>query len=369
MLAAAQTPAPGNSTGETPRSAFGAGGPGSARPEVFRALLSPGDLSASTGTIVTNIALTGLVLVLVLLTATIFNQTVQENSDDIGNFFKRLLAPVSGPLGTLHRGWHAVAGSRDWMGTVGVPLAVLGLTGIVYGLAEPGFGFNDRTLVVFSSLVLGLGSVTYVYSGGQALLTSRHFGIPAGVRVFPIGLAVAAVSVAISRLEGFQPGIIYGFIASCALLTPMALDRRQTGHFVFFPALALLAACLIAWALVSPFRDLAGDSHSWLAAVPEATAAAVFVGGLEGLFFNMIPLRFMDGHKLWQWNRLAWATMTGGTAFLFWQVLLNREKEYFSALEQTTAATALALLATCLALTVAAWVFFHLRVRGAEAAG
>jgi hypothetical protein len=253
------------------------------------------------------------------------------------------------------------------VGAIAGPLVVLGLAGLIYGFAEPGFGFNNKSLVLFLSLVLGVGAVTYTYSGGQALLTRRGFGLPAGVKLFPIAIGVALLSVFLSRVENFQPGIIYGFIASYVVLSETGLNRRQLGHTVLFPGAALLALCVIAWLLVVPFRDLSQDSDSWLAGVPEGAAAAVFVGGLEGLFFNMIPLRFMDGHKLWEWSRLAWLAMAGVTAFLFWHVLLNTESAYFSALQETTPATALLLLGICLALTVSVWLFF--RLRAGRAAG
>ncbi len=361
-----QPPTPGGPA-EPAKPGAAASQPGrGARPEVVQSLLTPDKISRDAGVIFTNIVLVGATLIVILLTATVFNQTVQENSEDIEAFLSRLFAPFRG-LGRLVRGgWELVSGRRAGAGALAVP-AVLGLAGLIYGFAEPGFGVNSKSLVIFLSLVIGVGAVTYAYSGGQALLTSRGFGVPAAVKLFPVGLAVAVISVLLSRLEDYQPGIIYGFIASYAVLAPVALDRRQLGQTILFPGLALLSVCVIAWLLVSPFRELASDSNSWLAAVPEGAAAAIFVAGLEGLFFNMIPLRFMDGYKLWGWNKVAWLTMAGATGFLFWHVLLNQEKAYYSALQETTPATAVILLGICLAVTLGVWGFF--RIRAGRAAG
>jgi hypothetical protein len=74
----------------------------------------------------------------------------------------------------------------------------------------------------------------------------------------------------------------------------------------------------------------------------------------------------MDGHKLWRWNRAVWLLMAGVTAFLFWHVLLNQEKAYYSALQETTPATAVVLLGICLGLTFSVWLFFRLRAGRAE---
>ncbi len=334
---------------------------------MVRALFAPDEISGDLDTIATNFALAGGTLIIILLTSTLFNQTVQENSEEIEGFLSRLFTPFRGVGRVLGQGWNLMNGERPGVAGFAGPLVVLGLAGLIYGFAEPGFGFNDKSLVVFLSLVLGVGAVTYTYSGGQALLTRHRFCLPAGVKLFPIGIGVAIVAVLLSRVEGFQPGIIYGFIASFAILAPVTLDRRQLGHTVLFPGLALLALCVLAWLLVIPFRELSENNSGWLAAVPEGAAVGVFVAGLEGLFFNMIPLHFMDGHKLWNWNRLAWLAMAGVTAFLFWHVLLNKERSYFSSLQETTVATGVILVGVCVGLTLALWLFF--RIRAGRAAG
>lgn len=351
---------------EAPGEATGAGVPeprvNGPRPEIVQSLVLPRQLSGDVNVVGTNIALAAATMVTILLTATMFNQTVQENSDSIERFLGRFLAPLRGAARRLGRVFDALSGSGGGLAAVAGPVAVLALTALVYGFAEPGFGLNDKSFVLVASLVFGVGAVTYTYSGGQALVSSRGHGIPGGVRLFPAGLAIAVVSVLISRVEDFQPGIIYGFIASFAVFGAAALNRRQLGHVVFFPGLGLLVLSVIAWLLVDPFRDLARDHEgSVLAAVPEAVAAAIFVGGLEGLFFNMVPVEFMDGKKLWDWNKAAWAVMTLLTAFLFWHVLLNTEKSYFSALQQAAPLTAVLLLAICAVMTSALWMFFKLR--------
>ena len=314
----------------------------------------------------TNLALAGVTLIMILITATLFNQTVQENSDKIGGFFKRLFSPVDGLLRLAGGAMGALSSNGGGIAALMGPLVILGLTGLVYGFAEPGFGLNEKSAVLFVGLVAGVGGVTYTYSGGQALLSRRGYGINAGVKLFPIGLAVAVACVIISRVEDFQPGIIYGFIASFTVVGAASLDRRQTGQIVLIPGLLLLAVCVAAWLLIGPARELSEDCDGWLSAVPEGIAAALFVGGLEGLFFNMIPLQFMDGKKLWDWNKAAWVGMAGVTAFLFWHVLLNKEKAYFSALQQTTPLTALLIGGICLVLTLAVWLYFRMRTEAGK---
>ena len=136
---------------------------------------------------------------------------------------------------------------------------------------------------------------------------------------------------------------------------------------MLFPALALAALSVIAWLLVIPLRNVTQESESWWVALPEGAAVAVFVVGLEGLFFNMIPLTFMDGAKIAGWNRLLWFVMFVTAAFLFWHVLLNQEGAYMEPLRETRVITALSLLAVYSIITLATWTYFRVRA-GRQAA-
>jgi hypothetical protein len=241
---------------------------------------------------------------------------------------------------------------------------ILVLTGLFYGFLSPDFGFNTKSIVLFLSLVVGVGAITYVFAGGEALFTRRRFGLRAGVRLYAVALAIAAGSVLVSRLVDFQPGFIFGFVASYTLLAPAALDRKQDGQAALFPAIALLAISLIAWGLLVPLREVTQESDAWWVGLPEGTAVAVFVAGLQGLFFSLIPLSFMHGARIAQWNRLLWLLMFGVSGFLFWHVLLNQEGAYLEAVEQRRVIAALALLSFYSLVTLAAWVYFRGRVYG-----
>jgi hypothetical protein len=59
------------------------------------------------------------------------------------------------------------------------------------------------------------------------------------------------------------------------------------------------------------------------------------------------------------WNKLAWLVVAGTATFLFWHVLLNKEKESFSAISEGTPEAAIILMAACFGVTIAAWLFFR----------
>ena len=266
-------------------------------------------------------------------------------------------APFAVFLGATTSFFEGSVGRWAMARTIIPPLLTLALAAAIYGLEEPGAGLNNRSLVLFLSYLGVFALVTYSYEGTQLLL-SKRYGVPAAVRVFPIGVAVSLLAVSLTRVTGFQPGLMYGFIAAHTLASGAHLTEEQEGKQVLFPALALLAACLIAWVLAGPFRHLAEDHSGWWAAVPEGIAVGLFVTGLEGLFFQMIPIHFMDGHKLLRWNKPAWLAFSLISGFLFWEVLLNEDQQSISAVEQTKSIVALGVIAACLLATMTLWLFF-----------
>jgi hypothetical protein len=303
-----------------------------------------------------------------VLTAEIFNQTVEEHNEDIKGFFRRAVGPLAGVFEFVGRGWASLTGGGNPLGVIVALLFLLGGVGLIYGITEPGFGFNEQTLVVVAALMATMLILTYWYDGSQILL-GRRWGITSMIRLFPVGIAIAVGCVALTLADEFQPGIIYGFIASAVVIGAVEPDRAQQGKIIFFPALALLALAVAAWLLVGPFRDLGEDSDSWLAVLPEAIAVGVFVAALETLFIQMIPISFMDGNKVWKWNKWAWLAIAGTTAFLFWHILVNQESDSMSVLSEGMPAIIIALMLTCFVLTAATWLFFRINDARKASAG
>jgi hypothetical protein len=335
-------------------------GPGTPpRPEFAQSVLRFGDASDDLGVIGTNVVLGLITLMLMLLSAEIFNQTLEENEDDIKGWFGRLVGPFKGLFGPLGDFGRVLTDGRGVAGLL-APVFLLALAAVLYGLEEPGYGLNEKSVVIFVSFLAAFAVLTYVYDGGQLLITNSY-GIPGAIRLFPAGIFVALFCIVVTRLFSFHPGIIYGFIAAHTLMGGAMLTRDQEGRQILFPAIALLTACAAAWLLVGPARDLATDDDSVWASIPEGVAVGIFVGGLESMFFQMIPIRWMDGHRIFSWNKLAWFGLAGVTAFLFWHVLLNTERESFDTLSETTPAIALLLMGVCFGLTLAVYLFFRIK--------
>ena len=308
----------------TPSGTAEPGDANDSRPDIVRSVPKAGDLSGDLGVILTNLLFGGFTLVLMLLSAEIFNQTLEENEDDIKNWFGRISGPLKGLFGLIGDIGRLITDGRGVAGIL-APVVLLALAALLYGLEEPGYGINEQSAVIFIGFLAAFAVLTYVYDGGQLLMTNS-FGIPGSIRLFPAGIFVALFCIALTRLLGFQPGIIFGFIAAHTLVAGSVITRDQEGRQIFFPAIALITICAAAFLLLGPARDLATDNDSFWAAIPEGVAVGIFVGGLEGMFFQMVPIKFMDGHRLWAWSKLVWLGVTGVLAFLFWHILLNAER-------------------------------------------
>jgi hypothetical protein len=300
-----------------------------------------------------------------LIDSSIFNTTVKENHSDIANFFRPVTDPIMGIYAAMTVGGAAEVGEkRSSILKLGF---VLGLTGLVYALLSPDFGFNNATLVLVVALVTGLAVTTYAYDGGQVLFAERGFGYPAAIKLFPIALIIACVSVLISKVSSLHPGIVYGFVASAVILT--TVDRRHEAKVLFFSMLTLFAAAMIAWLLIDPVRDLATEHNTWWSAAIEAGVVAIFLGGIQGLLFTLVPLEFIDGKKVFSWNPIAWLVLTFAVAFVFFQFVLHQNGTFAQSWDKEQIKSVLSICIICWCITIVTWLFFNARkrIRGAPA--
>ena len=84
-----------------------------------------------------------------------------------------------------------------------------------------------------------------------------------------------------------------------------------------------------AWLVFAPVSSVEGHRHPavWVV-VLNAVLVALFIGGIEGLLFGLLPLKFMPGHQLAQWSWAAWAAIMMAVAVLFVEVLLRPSTGY-----------------------------------------
>ena len=329
---------------------------------------SPSDISTAPDVVGTNVTLAVITMLCIFVAAQLFNSTLSDNKDEL----EAMLAPVTRPLRAMtsrlpHRA-AAAAPAAGLISTVMWPAVVLGLSVLIYGFTNPGFGLNARSAVLALSLLTTVGVATYVTEGGQSWVARRRFGQETAVRPYPAAVVIAIISVIFSRAVGFGPGVVYGFVGVVVFLRPSTLTPEQSAKVVFLPGVAMFGVSLAAWLAVIPLRALSEHFDSAVPAFLEGVAVTLFVTGLQGTFLNMIPLSFMHGQKIWRWRRTAWAGLTLATALLFWHVLINGDQSYLQALSSTVSAAAFVILSGSMVASAGVWLYFRRR-RARAAAG
>jgi hypothetical protein len=248
------------------------------------------------------------VILFITFPAQLFNRTFEENYDEIRDLTLRRLRWLS----RFRREAESEAGGALRLGA----FAAVVLVGAALGsLNDRGFGLNLRSAATYLAVVLSiLVGIAVAAAVGVAYRRLRHHPVETRLHALPAGLAVAAVCVLISRLSSFEPGYLYGVIAGLAFEGTLA--KHEQGHSVALSAIASLAVAVVAWLIWIPVgRAAAGAGAPFAVVLLADLLGSIFVGGLVGQVIGLLPLGFLPGGTLLNWNRSAWAATFGIAVF------------------------------------------------------
>jgi len=316
----------------------------------------PRDIPWSPKVILRNALLAILMLLLILFPSVLFNSTYEENSAEVRGWFAFLNRPTVA-IGRLR--------AKRWFKPVAFGLFFL-LGALIYAFLSPGFGFHRSSLALFLGLLTGLVAVTLVAEVPVILYVRKRHGEEGQIRLLAGSLIVAVVCVAVSRLVHFQPGYLYGIIAGASFSAAVKDDEQGRGLAV--GSAILLAVSIAAWLLWIPVKDAANQPGAGLPIlVLDAVLVAIFVTGVEAVVIGLMPLRFLDGHKVFRWHRVWWAILFVVGAFALVHMLLRPGGGYFQTSKNTPLYTMLALFVVFGVVSVAFWAYFAFRKpRGGE---
>ncbi len=339
------------------------GTPGDPLPQLVQDVPTMIHDSFDASVIITNLVLTLFVVILFGLSSALFNSTIDSNRAACERGVDRVMSPIRRlflPMGVLAAGLGSRLPNGPRSSRAVRLTAVLLVTAFIYGFLSEDFALDPKGLALLVSLFVGLALVTYLSEGFAAQFASKRLGAPSTLELFGPAIAIAVICVLLSKALDFQPGILYGFVASAVVLGT-SLTRRQSAEAVIVPSLVLLAASLGSWLLLIPLRPAAEASGDWWFVLAASIAAMVFLAGLEGLFYSMIPLTFMDGATVYQWSRVAWAIMFGTATFLFFELVINPDSSYLDAFRNTNVVLALGLVGVFVLISIGTWGYFRYR--------
>ncbi|MHB8611615.1 MAG: FGLLP motif-containing membrane protein [Candidatus Dormibacteraceae bacterium] len=336
-----------------------AGGPVGAHSTLANSVPDLGHVSIDLKVIGTNLLLALISLLAITFTKELFNSTVEENYAEILSWFA-FLAPLARRIST------SVPLRKN---TIAAFLAFAAVGGFLYGFLEPQFGRQaELTAAMFLGMAAALAIVVLVHAfAAAAYARARTESVPE-LRFFPAVVVVAVVCVVVSRITNFQPGYIYGIFAAVAFVP--SLSRQDQGRSVAAAAAAIFVLSLAAWLAWTPVRVLAGQAGAGFPIlVLENLLVLTFVLGFEWLVFGLLPLRFLEGEKLFGWNRWIGMAILFVAMFVCLHILFDPgTRGRFVLGDNIPVLTWVGLFLAFGLFSIGIWAYFRYRARNADVA-
>ncbi len=323
------------------------------RSSVPGAITVPSDaLDSLTDRLPQDLVLVALVGLLMVFPAQIFNSTYEENHDRITRRLRRRRA------GAVEAAEPAVPG-RARRVAVFLGCAVVGTA--LGGLLDPDAGVDRATGALLAGVFLALVvAVLVTAAAGWLFRGARHQDRHWHLRAIPSALLVAVLCVLVSRLTHFQPGYLYGVLGGAVFAG--ALARKTEGRAEAVTLLAGLLVAIGAWVAFEPVAEAANRTDAGLVVlVGDSFLGSLFIGGIEGLLFSLVPLRFLPGYRVRQWGWLPWGALTLLTAFVFVHVLLVPQSGYLGRSTTVSATVTVALFGAFGVGSLLFWAWFRFR--------
>jgi hypothetical protein len=247
------------------------------------------------------------IMLLVALPTEVLDSAVSSNLDRFGPLVARAGAAAERATAWLKR----VTG-----GSAASSIVMIVLSSIIFGFADPNYGFDLVSLRLTLSIVLALIVVYYIAPKVSGAIIRRRWGVGSDISIQPTALIFAIIGVVIGRLLGFSPGFLIGLAIGLELAASAGIRHRarsmavQVGVIVGLALLAWLGYSLIALGIGD------GEATVWTGLVQDALAT-VTAEGLTGMLLGLFPLTFFEGKDVWEHSKWLWASLFLVTATAF----------------------------------------------------
>jgi len=305
-------------------------------PSTFSELAAPADTLAPQQ-VLTAVLLTLVLVVLLALPTALLNSASSTGAEKVAAWRASVAARRAAlgnglptglrATGSTMRAWWARASARGR----GLPVAAATLlvAAILSGFVDPDFGTGASTPRVLLSIVLGFTLEVLLGWVAMLILLPRLIaGVDARLDVRPATLLIVLGAVIVTRLTGFEPGIVFGLVAGVAVgatLATAARVRVALAGLAWGYGLALLA--WITYAALEPaVLDAAAASSDGLPPLGlvllREALATMTMAGIAALPVALVPLRGLTGHEVWQWSKPLWAGLYAVGLLSFFLVLM-----------------------------------------------
>jgi hypothetical protein len=276
-----------------------------AAPTVFSSVRTVADAVSSPPGILVAAAVTIVLLLLVGLPSALLGQTLSENYD-------RIFGPVTARVRRATAVLASPALPRWLPLTFGLALAI-----VLSAFVDPGFGWNLPSVRMLASMAIAfLAESVLGWVVIRAVLARTDPDLKP-VPEFKFGsLVIIVVAVVLSRIVGFEPGMVFGLVVGLAFGTSLATARDARVKLIGLGW--ALAIGLVGWLGYSLLTGFPG----WAPVFAAETLSAIAVSSLAALPVALLPLGGLDGGVVFRWNRWVWAAAYLVGLLLFFVVLM-----------------------------------------------
>jgi len=304
-------------------------------------IAGPDEISGDPWVIGSNVLMAILIFLLVGLACFLFNNVIEAHGDDINKFMKRI--PGYGLFDNQ---------KENKLLRVLVILLMLILFGIVAAHISPDFNlFEQKNL---GMLILTIGTIliaTYI-KDVLRFIKARRNGWKAFFKPNVIGLLLAILCVALSRLLEIPPGYLFGIPIGLYILSKDY--EKEEGKFEFSSLWMMFIFAGVFWFFI-PFArnyEILSDLFNLL-----------FVILIEGLFFELFPLTYLPGGAIYRWSKAAWAFIFGTVAFVLLHTLFNPNSTVMALSENAPTLNTLIILGVFVGFCFGIWGIARLKSR------
>lgn len=193
-------------------------------------------------------------------------------------------------------------------------LALTTATALLFGFADPRFGFSLASLRLFLGLAIALAIVSYLTNAVVSRIMQGRWKVDVEVSLRPLGLILTVVGVVVSRLLDFSPGFLIGLVLGLVISEKHL--AKQAWRAVLLRTSILLGLALLAWLAFSLF-DAKQEGGTFASELAIETLVAITTEAIVGLLVELLPLKLLEGEKLYEKSKVLWGGLYLLAIFIF----------------------------------------------------
>ena len=205
---------------------------------------------------------------------------------------------------------HALLNRAPFLGG----LALTTVTALLFGFADPRFGFSLASLRLFLGLAIALALVSYLTNAAVSRIMRSRWRVDVEVSLRPLGLILTVVGVVVSRVLDFSPGFLIGLVLGLVIQEKSV--KQHAWRAVLLRTGILLGLALLAWFGYGLF-DTQHEGGTFASELAIETLVAITTEAVVGLLIELLPLRLLEGQKLFEKSRILWGALYLLATFIF----------------------------------------------------